>query len=128
MARLLVILFLGNIVFCFLLLCRYRLSNFQGMLKLNVDGETVSWSSANQWKAEVQAFDEKIAPLYEEYSAIPVEELVHNEDALMSGQRLYKSNCSVCHGTNAKGAKGFPNLTDDDWLYGGTPDAIKQTI
>lgn len=128
MPRWWVIMFWGTIVFGFLYIGAYGLGNFQGMLKLDVDGEKVSWSSANQWKAEVQAFDEKIAPLYEEYSAIPVEELVHNEDALMSGQRLYKSNCSVCHGTNAKGAKGFPNLTDEDWLYGGTPDAIKQTI
>jgi len=57
-----------------------------------------------------------------------VTELIHNEEALQSGQRLFKSNCSVCHGSNAKGAQGFPNLTDNDWLYGGSPETIKQTI
>lgn len=66
--------------------------------------------------------------MYAEYSAVPVEELVNNPEALKSGQRLYKSNCSVCHGTNAKGALGFPNLTDNDWLYGGSPEQIKATI
>lgn len=128
MPRWWVIMFWGTIVFGFLYLGAYGLGNFQGLLKLEVDGEKVSWTSTNQWKAEVEAFDKKIAPLYEKYSAIPVEELIHNEEALMSGQRLFKSNCSVCHGTNAKGAKGFPNLADNDWLYGGSPDAIKHTI
>lgn len=128
MPRWWVLMFWGTIIFGFLYIGAYGLGNFQGFLKLEVDGEKVSWSSANQWKAEVQKFDEKIAPLYEEYSAIPVAELMHNTEALKSGQRLFKSNCSVCHGTNAKGALGFPNLTDNDWLWGGEPERIKQTI
>lgn len=128
MPRWWVFMFWGTIVFGFLYVGAYGLGNFQGFLKLDVDGEKVSWSSANQWKAEVQAFDKKIEPLYAEYSAVPVEELVNNPEALKSGQRLYKSNCSVCHGTNAKGALGFPNLTDNDWLYGGSPEQIKATI
>ena len=44
------------------------------------------------------------------------------------GGRLFASNCSVCHGSDAKGAYGFPNLTDDDWLWGGEPETIKTTI
>lgn len=128
MPRWWVFMFWGTIIFGFLYVGAYGLGNFQGFLKLNVDGEKVSWSSANQWKAEVQAFDAKIAPVFEEYLAVSVEELVNNSEALKSGQRLYKSNCSVCHGTNAKGSLGFPNLTDSDWLYGGNPDQIKQSI
>ena len=128
MPRWWVIMFWGTIVYAFLYVGAYGLGNFQGFLKLDVDGEKVSWSSANQWKAEVQAFDEKIAPLFEGYLATPVEELVHNQEALRSGQRLYKSNCSVCHGTSATGALGFPNLTDNDWLYGGNPEQIKASI
>lgn len=128
MPRWWVIMFWATIVFGFLYIGVYGLGNFQGFLKLDVDGEKVSWSSDNQWKAEVQAFEAKIAPLYEEYSAVAVEDLIHNEEALKSGQRLFKSNCSVCHGTNAKGAKGFPNLTDADWLYGGSPEQIKASI
>lgn len=123
-----VFMFWGTIVFGVAYLGVYGLGNFKGLLTVEVDGEQVSWSSENQWKAEVQAFDKDIAPLYAEYSAVPVEQLIANEDALQSGQRLFKSNCSVCHGTNAKGALGFPNLTDEDWLYGGSPEAIKHTL
>lgn len=128
MPRWWVFMFWGTIVFGFLYIGVYGLGNFQGVLKLDVDGEKVSWSSHNQWQHEVESFNAKIAPLYEQYSATPVEELIKDPEALKSGQRLFKSNCSVCHGTNAKGALGFPNLTDSDWLYGGNPDQIKQTI
>lgn len=128
MPRWWVFMFWGTIVFGFLYIAAYGLGNFQGFLRVTVDGEQVNWTQHNQWMAEVQKFDAKIAPLYEEYSAIPVEELVKNPEALKSGQRLFKSNCSVCHGTNAKGALGFPNLTDGDWLYGGKADQIKQSI
>lgn len=123
-----VIMFWGSIVFAIAYLGVYGLGNMKGLLTVEVDGEQVTWSSTNQWKAEVQAFGKEIAPLYAQYSATPVEELVNNEDALKSGQRLFKSNCSVCHGSDAKGAMGFPNLTDNDWLYGGSPEEIKQTI
>ncbi|MAS23804.1 MAG: cytochrome-c oxidase, cbb3-type subunit III [Oceanospirillaceae bacterium] len=123
-----VFMFWGTIVFGFAYLGVYGFGNFNGLLTVEVDGEPVTWTAQNQWKAEVQAFDKTIAPLYEEYAATPVTELIHNEEALQSGQRLFKSNCSVCHGSNAKGAQGFPNLTDTDWLYGGSPEQIKQTI
>lgn len=128
MPRWWVIMFWGTIVFGFIYLGVYGLGNFKGLLKLEVNGEQVSWSSENQWKAEVEAFNKETAPLYAKFSATPVEELVNDEDALESGQRLFKSNCSVCHGSNAKGSTGFPNLTDKDWLYGGSADDIKQTI
>ena len=123
-----VFMFWGTIVFGIGYLGVYGLGNFNGLLTVEVDGEQVTWTSTNQWKAEVQAFEKEIAPLYAEYSATPVEQLIANADALQSGQRLFKSNCSVCHGTNAKGALGFPNLTDNDWLYGGSPEAIKHTL
>ena len=57
-----------------------------------------------------------------------IEELATNEEALATGQRIYASNCSICHGPTASGSEGFPNLTDNDWLYGGSPAAIKHTI
>jgi len=123
-----VFMFWGTIVFGFGYLGAYGLGNFNGFLTVEVDGEQVTWSAANQWKAEVQAFDKEIAPLYAKYSATPVEQLANDQEALQTGQRLFKSNCSVCHGTTAKGALGFPNLTDTDWLYGGTPANIKHTI
>ena len=123
-----VYMFWATIVFGFGYLGLYGLGNFNGLLTVEVDGEQVTWTSTNQWKAEVQAFEKEIAPLYAQYSSTPVEQLVSDQKALQTGQRLFKSNCSVCHGSTAKGARGFPNLTDNDWLYGGSPDAIKTTI
>ena len=59
---------------------------------------------------------------------MPVEEVAQDSSAVKMGQRLYGVNCSVCHGADARGAYGFPNLADDAWLWGGTPDAIKHSI
>ena len=121
-------MFWGTIVFGFGYVGLYGLGNFNGLLTVKVDGEDVTWTSTNQWAAEVQAYDAKLAPLFDGYLATPVAELAKNEEALQTGQRLFKSNCSVCHGTSAMGAMGFPNLTDDDWLYGGSPEKIKETL
>jgi len=121
-------MFWATIVFGFGYIGIYGLANFDGIGTVKVDGEDVTWTQTNQWKAEVQAFDEKIAPLYEGYLATPIAELAQNEEAMQTGGRLFKSYCAVCHGSNAMGAQGFPNLTDHDWLYGGEPAQIKQTI
>ena len=121
-------MFWASIVFGFGYLGLYGLGNFNGLLTVTVDGEEVTWTSTNQYKAEVQEFDARVAPLFADYSATPIPELAKNAEALQTGQRLFKSNCSVCHGTTAMGALGFPNLTDEDWLYGGSPEAIKTTI
>jgi cytochrome c oxidase cbb3-type subunit 3 len=59
---------------------------------------------------------------------MPIEELAKNEKARRSGQRLFSSYCATCHGSDAGGNTGFPNLRDNDWLYGGTPDRIVETI
>jgi cytochrome c oxidase cbb3-type subunit 3 len=67
--------------------------------------------------------DEKVADL-----APYVEKLSENPNALKVGSRLFLQNCSVCHGSNAKGATGYPNLTDNDWLYGGAPENILTTL
>ncbi len=57
-----------------------------------------------------------------------VTELSKNQKAYMAGERLFLQNCSVCHGSNAKGGVGYPNLTDNDWLYGGEPENILMTL
>lgn len=88
----------------------------------------LGWTSTNQWEAEVQAADALTAPLYARLSAMPIEQLATNPEGQQVGQRLFLSNCAVCHGSSAKGAVGFPNLTDNDWLYGGEPEKIKETI
>ena len=56
------------------------------------------------------------------------EALAKDPQAMAIGERLFVNNCAQCHGSDARGSKGFPNLTDSDWLYGGTPDKIKETI
>ena len=74
--------------------------------------------------AELQAqIDEKVAEL-----APYVEKLAENPNALKVGSRLFLQNCAVCHGSNAKGALGYPNLTDNDWLYGGEASHILTTL
>jgi len=57
-----------------------------------------------------------------------VTDLVNDPDALSIGASLFANYCSQCHGSGALGARGFPNLTDDDWLYGGSPAQIEQSI
>jgi cytochrome c oxidase cbb3-type subunit 3 len=88
----------------------------------------LGWTQQQQWQDEVKKADETYGPLFAKYAAMPIEEVARNPQALKMGQRLFTGNCSVCHGSAARGGFGFPNLTDNDWLYGGTPDAIKTTI
>ncbi|MFT5448009.1 MAG: cytochrome c oxidase cbb3-type subunit 3 [Gammaproteobacteria bacterium] len=75
--------------------------------------------------AEAQA---RYGPLFARYEREPMEALAKNPDALKRGERLYASYCTQCHGSDAGGVRGYPNLRDDDWLWGGTPDRIEETI
>lgn len=88
----------------------------------------LGWTQVNQYEAEVKAADEKFAPYFNKFAAMPIEQVATDPEAKAMGQRLFVSYCAVCHGANAKGARGFPNLTDSDWLYGGEPATIKETI
>ena len=81
-----------------------------------------------QYDQEVMRADEKYGPIFKAYAETPLDELVNNEEALKVGGRLFLHNCSQCHGSDARGSKGFPNLTDGDWLYGGELATIKTTI
>jgi|TARA_B100000519_G_scaffold77062_1_gene66443 cytochrome c oxidase cbb3-type subunit 3 len=81
-----------------------------------------------QYDRELDFAAEKFDPIFEAYAQVPVEELVKNEEAVKVGQRLFMQNCSQCHGSDARGNMGFPNLTDDDWLYGGSGAKIKETL
>ncbi|NQD37911.1 cytochrome-c oxidase, cbb3-type subunit III [Permianibacter sp. IMCC34836] len=88
----------------------------------------LGWSQAAQHEQEVKAAEEKVAPLYAGFAAKSVTELSQDPAALAVGSRLFGNNCATCHGADAKGAPGFPNLTDKDWIYGGDADTIKLTI
>ncbi len=81
-----------------------------------------------EYDREVRRADEKYGPIFEAYAARDIKELAADEEALKVGQRLFLQNCSQCHGSDARGTTGFPDLADKDWLYGGSPEAIKQSI
>lgn len=87
-----------------------------------------AWTSVGELRGH-QAEAEKIyAETYGVYSKMPIEELARNPDARKMGFRLFSNNCAVCHGADGGGNPGFPNLTDNDWLYGGTPEKILETL
>lgn len=91
-------------------------------------GGLLGWSQYDAYDAQVAAAEERVAPLFDKYAATPVAQLAGDPSAMDTGRRLFANNCAVCHGSDARGATGYPNLTDNDWLYGGSPEAITQTI
>lgn len=120
MPRWWLMLFYITIVFGVVYLALYPgLGTFAGVL---------GWSQYDEYRQEVEQAQEQFAPLYERYASISIPELAENDEAMQTGQRLFANNCAVCHGSDARGARGFPNLTDDAWLYGGSPEAIKTTL
>ena len=86
------------------------------------------WSSAGEHRADVVRGQQAMAPVYARYAAVPTPVLAQDPAAMAIGDRLFANHCAQCHGSDARGSKGFPNLTDDDWLFGGTPEQIEQTI
>ncbi|HEY9279393.1 MAG TPA: cytochrome-c oxidase, cbb3-type subunit III [Eoetvoesiella sp.] len=89
---------------------------------------TLGYTAAKQVQAERQQLDEQIRPIFARYEKMPIDEIAHNADAREIGQRLFLNNCAQCHGSDARGSANFPNLADNDWLYGGSPEQIMQTI
>lgn len=113
-------LFYFTIAFAFIYLALYPgFGSFKGML---------GWTSTGQWELEVEKANNRYDAIFAEYAKVPVEELAKDSEAIQIGQRLFGNNCAVCHGSDARGAIGFPNLTDKDWLYGGTPEKITETV
>lgn len=89
---------------------------------------TSGWSSQNQYHEQTVAAEAVLARTLAPFEHQDVAALAHNANALRIGRNLFMNNCAACHGSDARGAPGFPNLTDKDWLFGGTPEAIVQTI
>ncbi len=118
-------LLLGTLIFAGAYLLLYPgLGNFAGKLP----GYEGGWTQVKQWQREMDKADAEYGPIYASYAKMPVEDVAKDERALKMGGRLFASNCSVCHGSDAKGAYGFPNLTDKEWRWGGDAASIKQTI
>jgi cytochrome c oxidase cbb3-type subunit 3 len=95
---------------------------------LGSDAGELKWTSAGQYQAEVTKAQAELAPLYASFSGMTVPALAADPKAHAIGERLFVNNCSPCHGSDAHGSVGFPNLTDNDWLWGGTPEDIITTI
>ena len=81
-----------------------------------------------EYDREMSAAEERFGPIFTAYAERSIEDLAKDDEALKVGQRLFLQNCSQCHGSDARGTTGFPDLTDKDWLYGGSPDVIKASI
>jgi cytochrome c oxidase cbb3-type subunit 3 len=114
------LLFAGTIVFALGYLALYPgLGAFRGVL---------GWTSTGEHDADVAAAKAQYAPLYARYASMPIEQLARDPDARAMGRRIFANNCAACHGADAGGGIGYPNLTDDRWIWGGTPEAIETTI
>jgi cytochrome c oxidase cbb3-type subunit III len=113
-------LFVVTLVFSAVYLAFYPgLGSTQGAL---------GWTSVGEHAQEQAKARADAAPLYARFADKPAAELVHDTQAMAIGERLFANNCAACHGADARGSAGFPNLADDDWLWGGAPERIAETI
>ena len=120
MPRWWMMLFIITIVFGAVYLLLYPgLGSAKGLL---------GWTSAAALQQEQQKTTADLSVVYAKYAATPFADLARDKSALAIGERLFINNCAACHGSDARGSKGFPNLTDNDWLHGGTPEDIVETI
>ncbi|WP_043528078.1 cytochrome-c oxidase, cbb3-type subunit III [Litchfieldella xinjiangensis] len=113
-------LFVATIVFSLGYLALYPgLGNFRGIL---------GWSQEGQWEEEVAQAEQRYASIFAQFQEVPIPELSQDSEAMRVAERIFQNNCAVCHGANAQGGYGFPNLTDEAWMYGGEPENIVTTI
>ncbi len=89
---------------------------------------TLGWRSVGQYQDELKKAEADYGPLFAQYQGADIKAVAADPQARAIGERLFLTYCAQCHGSDARGNKGYPNLTDNDWLYGGTPEAIKATI
>lgn len=117
-------MFLATIVFSIGYLVLYPgLGDFKG---IGFNGKP--WTSAGQYQEEVQAAEKETGALYAKYKNMSIPDVAKDPAAMTIGQNLFNTYCIQCHGSDANGSRGFPNLTDTDWLYGGTPEKIHESI
>jgi cytochrome c oxidase cbb3-type subunit III len=113
-------LFVITIVFGLAYLAAYPgLGSYPGQL---------AWTTRGEYASEVEQANKELAPLYAQFTSRSAEDLAGDPRAMAIGERLFMNNCAQCHGSDARGSKGFPNLADADWLYGGAGAKITETI
>jgi cytochrome c oxidase cbb3-type subunit 3 len=86
------------------------------------------WTQVGQLEAEQALADERYGPIFAQYRQVPLAELAADAVAMKMGRRLFSNHCAGCHGSAATGSFGFPNLTDEEWIWGGDAAAIEMTI
>jgi len=115
-------LFYGTVIFALVYVALYpALGRFPGVF---------NWSSAAEHKKEVDAVDAKVKPLFDKYLKMDLKAVAADKDAMEMGGRLFQTYCVQCHGVTGQGVvgKGFPNLTDKEWKWGGEPEQIVESI
>lgn len=113
-------MFILTVVFALVYLALYPgLGKFPGMLR---------WTAVGEHQAEVAKVDAQVKPLFDKYLKMDLKAVAADQQAMEMGKRLYMTYCMQCHGADARGSKGFPSLADHDWLYGGEPEKIEETI
>jgi cytochrome c oxidase cbb3-type subunit 3 len=95
------------------------LGSFKGVL---------GWTKEGQLEQEIERANAEYGPIFAKYASLPIAEVSRDTQALQMGRRLFANDCAQCHGADARGRYGFPDLTDADWLYGGAPEQIAQSI
>jgi cytochrome c oxidase cbb3-type subunit III len=120
MPRWWMILFIVTIAFGAIYLVLYPgLGSARGLL---------GWSSTGAYQADQNKATADLAVVYAKYASTSAADLSRDPKAMAIGERLFVNNCAACHGSDARGSKGFPNLTDNDWLHGGSPEDIVESI
>jgi cytochrome c oxidase cbb3-type subunit 3 len=113
-------MFLLSCIFALVYLVLFPgLGSFPGVAGYTTDGALMS---------SMTGANDELKPVYAKYVKMDIEDVAADPKAREMGQRLFLNSCAQCHGSDAGGAKGFPNLTDGDWLYGGSPENIKTTL
>ena len=112
----------------FIITCVFALAYLAMYPGLGTWKGTLGWSQKSQYEREVARADEVVAPLFANFLARDTPAVAADPQAREIGERLYLTYCVQCHGSNARGSRGFPNLADRDWQWGGDPETIKTTI
>jgi cytochrome c oxidase cbb3-type subunit III len=119
-------MFVISIIFAVLYLFFYPgLGNWKGYFPFFEEGH---WTSVRQLEQQQQKALVQYKSSYGVFSKMSLVDLAEEPQAMKMASRLFANNCAVCHGADGGGALGFPNLTDNDWLYGGAPETIKETL
>lgn len=113
-------LFYGTIIISLIYLALFPgLGNFKGLL---------GWTQEGQYDTEMEAAQQKQDAIFARYKELDNDALIADAEANATGQRLFANSCAMCHGSDGRGARSFPNLADNDWLYGGSFDTVMQSI